>query len=533
MRWIHHLKKFRRENPLAVRLLAYILLFSSLITLLSTATQLYLDYRNDLALINERIEQLETTSLDEIANQVWLINDDRIRAQLDGLFQLPDLQYLRLQTPFGAQFSAGRLPDRSMPLLKRRYPLSHTTTEGESYELGTLEVFFDLSRVYQNLYDRVLVIFATQGVKTFLVSIFILYIFWHLVTQHLGTLARYARALTPDALDRPLKLERPRDSRDELNEVVSAINSMRESLQQDIGQRIRAEQALAELNERLEARVQQRTQELVQANRELSSTLDQLRNTQSQLVESEKMAALGNLVAGVAHEINTPIGIGLTAATYLQGKAAERQRRAPESAEPDEFTALALESSGLITQNLQRAAQLVNAFKQVSADQSSEQPRRLVLHQYLDEILLSMAPRLKQIPARVDIDCPPDLALYSYPGALYQILVNLIQNSLIHGFNEQPGGAIQIQLSHSGNQTTLDYRDDGIGIDAAIRAKVFDPFFTTRRHAGSTGLGLHIAYNLSTQCLGGSLRCLPPAAEQHRGAHFVLTMCPASDSPTD
>lgn len=531
MLWSARLKQFRRDNPLAVRLLAWILLFSSVITLLSTITQLYLDYRADLDLIHERIAQMETTSLNEIANQVWLINDERINAQLDSLLQLPDLHYLRLQTSFGEEFSAGQLPDRHKALLKRAYPLTHTTAEGEQYSLGSLEVFFDLTRVYQNLEERVLVILASQGIKTFLVSIFILYIVWKLVTRHLGTLAHYARALTPEALDQELRLGRKHDHQDELSEVVSAINGMRESLKADISQRIEAEQALAELNERLEARVLQRTKELVTTNRELNNTLDQLRNTQSQLVESEKMAALGNLVAGVAHEINTPIGIGLTAASYLQdqAQAQERQLTSATPAPAQRFVGIALESSALITQNLQRAAQLVNAFKQVSADQSSEQLRSFQLHDYLDEILLSMAPRLKQSQTQITIHCPGDLTLYSYPGALYQILVNLIQNSLIHGFDDQPGGKLQLQVWLDHNPGTdprviLDYRDNGSGIPDAIRNRVFEPFFTTRRHAGSTGLGLHIAYNLCTQRLGGTLRCQAPGAPDYQGAHFVLSL---------
>ncbi len=521
MRWIYHLKQYRRDNPLAVRLLAFILLFSSFITLLSTATQLYLDYQTDLELINERIEQLEATSLEEIANQVWLIDDQQIRAQLERLEQLPDLQYLALQTQFGSQFNAGHPPGEETPVLTRHYPLRHLTAEGEQFDLGHLEVYFDLTRVYQNLKDRVLVIFAAQAVKTFLVSIFILYIFWKLVTRHLGTLSRYARTLRPDALDRPLALERPR-RQDELSQVTSAINSMRESLRLDIERREAAEKALAELNERLEVRVAQRTQELQQTNQELSTTLEQLRSTQDQLVEAEKMAALGNLVAGVAHEINTPIGIGLTAASFLEDKATEQQQRATDPAAQAEFLAIARESSGLITQNLKRAAQLVNAFKQVSADQSSEQPRTFNVREYLEEILLSMAPRLKQCQPEVRINCPQGLSIHSYPGALYQVLSNLIQNSLVHGFEERPGGEISIDVEVNGEALCLRYQDNGRGISDAARSRIFEPFFTTRRHAGSTGLGLHIAYNLSTQLLGGTLRCLPAAPGQ--GARFELQM---------
>ncbi|MEH6824108.1 MAG: ATP-binding protein [Motiliproteus sp.] len=526
MHWLSQLKQYRRENPLAVRLLAYILLFSSLITLLSTALQLYLNYSNELSVIDDRIQQMEATSLGNLANDVWLINGSQIQTQLDDLYQLPDMHYLQLDTQFDERFSAGEPPPPNIPLIQRSYPLEHITPEGERYALGTLQININLQRVHRHLKEQILVILAAQGVKTFLVSIFILYLFWVLVTQHLGALSRYAGSLTLDHLDQPLQLKRRHQHDDELSQVVNAINGMRLSLMDDIDKRKQAERALAELNEQLEARVRQRTGELEQMNSELNRTLAQLRGTQAQLVESEKMAALGNLVAGVAHEINTPLGIGLTAATFLRDQAYAQQRAPAQQAQHagDEFQALAIESCELITTNLQRAAQLISAFKQVSADQSSEQRRIFDLGDYLQEVVLSMAPRLKRSAPQIDISCPPGLILNSYPGAFYQILSNLILNSLIHGFAEQPGGRIWIEVNVTADAMQLTYRDNGVGIDAAVRARVFDPFFTTRRNLGCSGLGLHIAYNLASQILQGRLCCLAPDTEQAPGASFRIEL---------
>ncbi len=531
MRWLSQIKQYRRENPLAVRLLAYILLFSSLITLLSTGLQIYLDYRNDLSIIDDRIRQMEATSLGNLANDVWLINSKQIQTQLNDLYLLPDMHYLQLDTQYEEHFSAGEPPRPDTPLIKRSYTLKHSTPEGEHYELGTLQININLERIYRHLQEQVLVILATQGVKTFLVSIFILYIFWQLVTQHLGTLSRYAGTLTLQRLHLPLQLQRyPHQQSDELSQVVNAINRMRESLLDDIDKRQQAENALAELNEQLEARVLRRTEKLEQINSELNRTLAQLQGTQAQLVEAEKMAALGSLVAGVAHEINTPLGIGLTAATFLRDKVHEQQRHAPtqKTAEDSAFQALAIESCELIANNLQRAAQLISAFKQVSVDQASEQRRIFDLGDYLQEILLSMAPRLKRSAPQITISCPPGLLLNSYPGALYQILSNLIQNSLIHGFAEQPEGKIWIEATATAEAISLDYCDNGTGIDSAIRTKIFDPFFTTRRNLGCSGLGLHIAYNLASQLLQGRLCCLEPdndtGSQASAGAHFRLEL---------
>ncbi len=526
MNWLSHLNQRRRDSPLAVRLLAYILLFSSLITLLSTALQVYFEYRNDLSVINDRIQQLEATSLDNLANAMWLINSQQIETQLHGLYQLPDMLYLQVDTQFDERFSAGTPPRPDTPLISRNYTLKHTTPEGEQYPLGTLQLDISLERVYQHLKEQVLVILATQAVKTFLVSIFILYIFWNIVTRHLGSLSRYAAALTLDRLEQPLNLKRRQRRPDELSQVVSAINSMRLSLMDDIDKRRQAEQALSDLNEQLEARVTQRTRELEQINSKLNRTLEQLQGAQAQLVESERLAALGGLVAGVAHEINTPLGIGLTAATYMRDQSAlqlDNHHRLDGDALVD-FRDMTRECCDLIVSNLQRAAQLVSAFKQVSVDQSSEQRRIFDLGEYLREILQSLAPLLKKSAPEISIRCPAGLILCSYPGAFYQIISNLIQNSLIHGFAEQRGGHIWIEVTEQDHTLVLEYRDDGVGIDSQLHSKVFDPFYTTGRNLGCSGLGLHIAYNLVSQLLQGRLRCLPPDTDQGNGARFQIEL---------
>ncbi len=526
MNWLSHLNQRRRDSPLAVRLLAYILLFSSLITLLSTALQVYFEYRNDLSVINDRIQQLEATSLDNLANAMWLINSQQIETQLHGLYQLADMLYLQVDTQFDERFSAGTPPRPDTPLISRNYTLKHTTPEGEQYPLGTLQLDISLERVYQHLKEQVLVILATQAVKTFLVSIFILYIFWNIVTRHLGSLSRYAAALTLDRLEQPLTLKRRQRRPDELSQVVNAINSMRLSLLDDIDKRQQAEQALSDLNEQLEARVTQRTRELEQINGKLNHTLEQLQGAQAQLVESERLAALGGLVAGVAHEINTPLGIGLTAATYMRDQSAlqlDNHRRLDGDALVD-FRDMTRECCDLIVSNLQRAARLVSAFKQVSVDQSSEQRRNFDLGEYLQEILQSLAPLLKKSAPEISIRCPAGLILCSYPGAFYQIISNLIQNSLIHGFGEQRGGHIWIEVTEQDHTLVLEYRDDGVGIDSQLHSKVFDPFYTTGRNLGCSGLGLHIAYNLVSQLLQGRLRCLPPGTDQGNGARFQIEL---------
>lgn len=276
------------------------------------------------------------------------------------------------------------------------------------------------------------------------------------------------------------------------------------------------ELALEQLNEELESRVVQRTdaldrsnRELDRSNHELQASLDELQQAQEQLVHAEKMAALGGLVAGVAHEINTPLGIGVTAASYLEqetrrlGVELEEKRLSAEGLH--RFRQSALESCQLILRNLQRADKLVKSFKQVAVDQSSEQKRRIDMASYLQEIMNSLHPTLKRTQHVVEIHCPEGMELETYPGALYQIVVNMVLNSLLHAFAGRNDGHITIGARLVGPHVFLTYRDDGIGMSDEVRRKIFEPFFTTRRGEGGSGLGLHIVWNLATQVLQGSL----------------------------
>lgn len=282
---------------------------------------------------------------------------------------------------------------------------------------------------------------------------------------------------------------------------------------------------LARINAELESRVQQRTLALNDSNEYLHRTIDELRQTQQQLVEAEKMAALGGLVAGVAHEINTPIGVSVTAASYLDQQARLLQAAsglasyapASDAASLERFRAIAIDSSQLILRNLQRADRMIKSFKQVAVDQSSEESRRIELLSYLEEIMISLQPSLRR--HAIQVDCPSGIVLETYPGAIYQIISNLAMNSLMHGFSDQRAGRIVISAGVEQDQVVLRYQDDGMGMDEPTRRRVFEPFFTTKRGSGGSGLGMHITWNLATQVLGGSIACQSAPGQ---GARFTL-----------
>jgi signal transduction histidine kinase len=263
--------------------------------------------------------------------------------------------------------------------------------------------------------------------------------------------------------------------------------------------------------------------ELEQANKELNLSLETLEQTRDQLVQSAKMAALGELVAGVAHEINTPVGVGVTAASFLESKTREFQTmyNAGElkRSELENYLTTVGEVSNSILINMVRAAELISSFKQVAVDQSSENRRCFDLKEYMDEILLSLRPRYKKTSHVIQITCEENIELNSFPGAFSQIISNLIMNSLIHGFNGLENRAIDIGVTCKEGQVIFVYRDNGGGMDQQQREKVFDPFYTTMRGKGGTGLGMSIVFNLVTQTLKGNIHL---ESEVDQG--IVLTM---------
>jgi len=262
--------------------------------------------------------------------------------------------------------------------------------------------------------------------------------------------------------------------------------------------------------------------EIEQQKEELQITLDHLKSTQEQLIQSEKLASLGGLVAGVAHEINTPVGISVTAASSLveeTSKMAEQYASDKISrAAFKEYLNTANQSAKLILANMERTATMVQSFKQVSVDQSTEQKRVFKLKEYSQDVIRSLYPRLKGKHIKVSLDIDAWLEIDSYPGAFSQILTNLVLNSLIHGFEKKDQGKINISMQKADQELIFEYKDDGRGIPKQNLDKIFDPFFTTNKKIG-TGLGLHIVYNIVNQKLNGSITC---SSEKEKGVSFRM-----------
>lgn len=294
------------------------------------------------------------------------------------------------------------------------------------------------------------------------------------------------------------------NARDEIGTLGQAFDKM-------IVQLETKEQSLREVNATLEQRVSQRTAELEASNAKLTHTVAELSKAQNHLVQTEKMAALGGLVAGVAHEINTPVGISVTAASHLVEEVRILNRRFQAGtltrADMETFAATATESSALILTNLQRAAELIKSFKQVAVDQSGGHYRRFNLKDYLQEVIRSLSPQFRRTGYDISLSCPDPLFLFGDPGDFSQIITNLVMNSLAHGFEGLDAGHIRIDVGESGADLLLRYSDDGRGIAPEHLSHIFEPFYTTKRGKGGSGLGLHVIYNIVSQGLGGSITC--------------------------
>ncbi|MES2264610.1 MAG: ATP-binding protein [Pseudomonadota bacterium] len=293
-----------------------------------------------------------------------------------------------------------------------------------------------------------------------------------------------------------------------------------------------SEAEIRALNTGLEQRVALRTENLEDANRELQRALEALKATQRELLRSEKMAALGSLVAGVAHELNTPLGNSLTIATALQefaDNSLDELRHGHLRRSALEATlASYVQASGVLTRNLKRAAELVQSFKQVAVDQSANQRRIFDLAVVLEEIIATLEPTYKHSPYRLETELEPQIAMDGYPGALTQIVTNLVSNALAHAFEGRDSGIMRLQTRRAGARgIELVFSDDGTGIAHDIIERVFDPFFTTKMGRGGTGLGMHIVYNLVTSLLGGTVEL----SSSEDGGTRVCVMLPLVAPP--
>jgi len=320
------------------------------------------------------------------------------------------------------------------------------------------------------------------------------------VLQPMERLSQAAAKLAAGKLDQPLDVS----GSDEIARVGLAMERMRQAL-------LSAFEELRQHASTLEYQVAQRTAELTQANAELTQAMATLKTAQRELVESEKLASLGRLVAGVAHELNTPLGNALTVVSALEDRWAKLEAML-SNATPmrrsllEDLAKDTRRGQDILQRNVQKAADLVRDFKQVAIDQTTDSRRDFDLAQVIEDVLVMVEPSFKHKPFKIDTALCTGAAMNSYPGALGQVLTNLLMNALVHGFEGREHGTVRVSCQVLDADTvSLQVEDDGRGMDESVRRRIFDPFFTTKLGTGGSGLGMHIVHNIVVNVLGGQI----------------------------
>jgi len=298
--------------------------------------------------------------------------------------------------------------------------------------------------------------------------------------------------------------------KNEIGKLYDSFNILMESVHNN-------QEELHTFTLELETRVQERTLKLVES-------LNTLKKAQTQLVESEKMASLGALVSGVAHEVNTPLGNAITGSTIIEQETADLLKSMKNGTMKKSYledTLISLnETSRLLFKSVYSAASLIRSFKKISVDQSIEDKRDFDIVEYTEEVIKTFNSKLKKIPVKVIIDSQKTLMIHSYPGVFAQLINNLIQNAIIHAFEfKKENAIITIRLHLKDDIFEFSFEDNGAGMSEAIKKTAFDPFVTTKRNAGGTGLGLNISYNLVTQKLKGTLEL---QTQEGQGSKFSI-----------
>jgi len=471
-------------NFLLVALVTAVLLVSSIFSVFALRHQL--EQRFD-----QRKQEIASKLRVNLAQALWNFDRQQADRVIDAELASQDVLAIRVIDERGRLFleharkNAADIAEKD--LVRARLEWSGDGA-GEVLALGQVEIDFSREYLERVMFEVIRARLIEIVVLNALLGVMLYAAMSRIVIRPLLDLSKAFRELASEDHVSELKLR----GENEFGEVVDAYNRIERRLVSDIERRSAVEQ------------------ELLRTNRELSATLDTLKQAQDTLVQSEKFASLGELVAGVAHEINTPVGVALTGASCLQEETRRMQRWLDQGvirkSDLSQFVARVDEGAQLVMSNIERAAHLIQSFKQVSVDASSDERRQFRVGDYLDEVLTSLRPKYRHRRVRVTSACPPGVEMNSYPGLLAQVVTNLVLNALMHGFDEDDAGEIALEVRDEGDWVEMICRNDGHPIPAEHLPRIFDPFFTTRRGRGGTGLGLNIVANIVTHRLGGTIR---------------------------
>ena len=489
---------------------------------------------NTLKSFESDLESMVNVAAFSLEEPLWNLNYDTLTSICDSFFQKESVSHIIVK-----DLSLGIMYER------KTYAASHSkdflvTVEKDiihnNKKIGSIH--FTMTRYFmdqQNKQNAQLQYVEILILIFFLTTILILII--SKITKPLFNLKMALGQVSENNVDTMPQIEIK--GADEIADLFHGFNVMSHNI-------FDARTSIRQLNEELENKVELRTnelnlknqelhdsleiltetqQELIDSNQNLSKTLIELQETQDLLIESGKMALLGELVAGIAHEISTPVGVSLTVSSFMENELNRLHKKINSNTlSKKEFmhTITTLkESSGSVVRNLLRAGELIASFKQVAVDQASHSVRRFIFYEYVDEIFLNLKSQFKNRNIELINLCPEELDVVSYPGAYSQILTNLIMNSLIHAFDEEAEGKITVNAEKSDNTLKITFHDNGHGIPEKHIKKIFNPFYTTKRGKGGSGLGLNLTFNIITNVLKGNIIC---ESELNEGTTFIMSV---------
>ena len=567
------------KQGLSKKLLSRVLSVYFVLTLIVTAGQVFTEYLNAKSHIEGELKTLKNTFSTSLTRAIWELNTPQAKSIALGLMELPIVEGVQIRDENSnyiadlgrtsklvkESFSKGVAMDHGGGTFGYSFPLIFEFS-GRTSVVGDVTLYSTSDIIISRIEVGIFFLIGNAIVKTaFLVFLF-MSAFRTMLTNPLNELTQQ---ITDFNLDDPesskLDLNINEDNElkvletsynrliDEMIEFQTKLAGTQSELQQANlrldDQNISLEEEVAKKTATLsrimldleqqkdELLINQRElrqenenrqfieDELRKRNSELATSMETIQMAKDQLVESERMASLGGLVAGIAHDVNTPLGVSVTATSFLQDRVKKLQSAYDDKkltgSTMTSFLSEAQQTITLLTNNLNRASDLVSSFKQVAVDQTSEAEREINVSEYLGEVVQSLAPNFKKTQHTIDIHCPDDLSIKCAPGVLAQILTNMIMNSLIHGFEDKAKGAIKVVISEEDDNLIIDYSDDGRGLDEGTLERHFDAFFTTRRGKGGSGLGTHIMYNLVTQTLGGGIEAY---SQPGNGLQYIITI---------
>ena len=571
------------------KLLTRVLSFYFILTVSVTGIQIVAEYFNTKNHINSELLTLQKTISGSLTRAVWELNTQQAIDISEGLVAIPMIKGIivtdeanNVITQLGEIVSPEKLnvnADSDISLFDEAQGISSVSGglfghsfplifefSGRTTSVGRVTLLSSNAVIFSRIKVGIYFLLGNAIVKTaFLVFLFTL-AFNQLLTRPLQELTQQINQVDLDDLEAS-KLHSMNYEKNELNVLESAYNNLIDELiefkdklalsQQETNlanerldeQNVLLEQEVAKKTSSLSStmlkmEVQQQKllsnqqtlkeendrrskteQTLRTTNKDLHQSIQELNKAKVRLLEAEKMASLGMLSAEVSHEINTPIGISITSASYLLDAITQlhdqlNQKTMSKKA-IDKFIANAKQSTELLTINLNRASELITSFKHIAVDQTSDKIRLINVAKYFDEIIQSLHPKLKQTNHCVRIHCQENIEIYSHPGAIAQIIINLVINSILHGFENINRGEIDINIDIVDNKLHIDYRDNGHGITKEQLSKLFEPFYTTKAEQGGTGLGTHIIQNLVVDTLNGSIEA---SSDDEHGLKYHISI---------